>query len=137
MPEGIRNFIDVWITWWHASEPISKYILWWLPVMIWGRIGKILELIGGLYFVIEWIGRERLAEAAAKAVAITDDVANVELPRGLKLAIKLFDRVGGDPWQTLRSSLKMGAWAVATENRARGVNLLVILIGFMFDFLNS
>ena len=105
--------------------------------MIWGRIGKILELIGGLYFVIEWIGRERLAEAAAKAVAITDDVANTELPSSLKLALKLLNQVSGDTWQTLRATLRIGAWAVATENRARGLNLLVILVGFMFDFLNS
>jgi len=106
--------------------------------MIWGRIGKILELLGGLYFVIEWIGRERLAEATAKAVAMADDAEKIELPTGVRLALGLLSLMPGVPsWKTLRSTLRAGAWVVATENRARGLNLLVILVGFMFDFLNS
>lgn len=106
--------------------------------MIWGRIGKILELWGGLYFVIEWIGRENLAKATATAAAIADEAEKIELPTGVKWVLWTIRLIPGVPsLKTLRSTLHAGAWVVATENRARGLNLLVILLGFMFDFLNS
>ena len=56
--------------WWHALD------LWWdgtlrreqsvlgLPVLWWGRIGKILQFIAGLTVVLDIVGPKRLAEAA-------------------------------------------------------------------------
>lgn len=38
----VSSFFNAWITWWHASEPISHFRLWGLSILVWGRIGKLL-----------------------------------------------------------------------------------------------
>jgi hypothetical protein len=89
---------------------------------VWGRIGKLLEFGGALFFVIDWIGRDRLhdsLDATEKAV--------VKLGLGRLLP----------NWSEVRAGIRMGIWVLGTENRVRAVNLFVICLGFMFDLLAS
>jgi hypothetical protein len=72
VPEFIKNFADAWVQWWNASEPISRYLLWGHPVFFWSRIGKLLEVVGALFIVIDWIGRDQINKVTAKLVIVVD-----------------------------------------------------------------
>jgi hypothetical protein len=122
MPHLIRNFLDAWIAWWHTAEPISHFELWGLPILAWGRIGKALEFGGALFFVIDWIGRDRLHDSL--------DAAD-------KVAAKFGFEELMPSWRQVRAAVKAGVWVLAKESRVRIINLLVICIGFMFDLLAS
>jgi hypothetical protein len=119
MPHFISDFFGTWHAWWYATEPIATHVLWGLPVFIWARIGKLLEFAGALFMVIDWIGRQRLAQGAKEA-----DV--------------LLSVFGSMPQiASVRDTLKVGMWMLGSENRVRTVNVTLIVIGFLLDFMGS
>jgi len=134
VPGFITNFADAWVQWWHAAEPISKYLLWGHPIFFWARIGKLMELVGALFIVIDWIGRERIASVTVKVVAV---VEGDQLPAVPKRLINLLDRVTGGYWQDLQRAVRLLEWLFQSDNRIRILNLLFLFLGFVLDFLGS
>ncbi len=134
MPEFIKNFADAWVQWWNASEPISRYLLWGHPVFFWARIGKLLEVVGALFIVIDWIGRDQINKVTAKLVIVVEEPPLRAVP---KFLLNLLDACTGHTWRNLRIGVKSLEWLFHTDTRIRVANVLLILLGFVFDFLGS
>jgi hypothetical protein len=64
MPAFFQEFIDVWTAWINASTPIHEQMLWGHTVLFWGRVGKVMELIGAFFLIYEILGREESSEQA-------------------------------------------------------------------------
>jgi len=118
MPHFISDFFG---TWPHGGMRRSR-----LPLTCFGVGGlhlganrQLLESAGALFMVIDWIGRQRLAQGAKEA-----DV--------------LLSVFGSMPQiASVRDTLKVGMWMLGSENRVRTVNVTLIVIGFLLDFMGS
>jgi hypothetical protein len=64
------GYLDAWKAWAHHQDINSRF-LWHIQIYWWGRIGKLLELAGGMTVVATILGPSRL-EAAAKALREND-----------------------------------------------------------------
>ncbi len=54
------SFLHAWQLW-AAGKSLIGYSLWGMPMLWWGRIGKLAEFSGGLAAVIDIVGPERFA----------------------------------------------------------------------------
>jgi hypothetical protein len=50
---------QAWELWW-SGTPLQGYVLWGLPILWWGRIGKLAQFAGGLVAIIDIVGLQRL-----------------------------------------------------------------------------
>jgi hypothetical protein len=57
------GYFEAWSQW-LDHENLAAETLWGVEIFWWGRIGKILQLVGGLTVVAEWIGKERMKQAS-------------------------------------------------------------------------
>jgi uncharacterized protein YjeT (DUF2065 family) len=56
------GYWEAWFTWWWQGKSLQGAQMWGLPMLTWGRIGKIVQFVGGLATVIDIVGPERIAE---------------------------------------------------------------------------
>ncbi|MGH3661923.1 MAG: hypothetical protein ACRDT1_12460 [Micromonosporaceae bacterium] len=63
------NFEDFWkvLEVWSAGRPTSNVTLWGLPMVWWGRIGKLMQFAAGCVVVLDLIGPDRLREVGERA----------------------------------------------------------------------
>jgi hypothetical protein len=50
---------QAWELWW-SGKALSGYALWGMPMLWWGRIGKLAQFTGGLVAIIDIIGPDRI-----------------------------------------------------------------------------
>jgi hypothetical protein len=55
---------QAWELWW-SGKPLQGYVLWGLPILWWGPIGKLAQFAGGLVAIIDIVGLQRLTAWAA------------------------------------------------------------------------
>ncbi|MEO3926925.1 hypothetical protein ABGB07_24080 [Micromonosporaceae bacterium B7E4] len=54
----MEQFWDLWSRWW-SGQSIQDLSMFGLPIVVWGRIGKAMQYLGGLTVVAEIVGPER------------------------------------------------------------------------------
>lgn len=79
------GWLDAWMAWWGGKTLIGT-TLWGIPILWWGRIGKLMQFLGGLTVVLDLIGPERLLAIARRTS---------ELPRSM---------LSAGPWMELRAA---------------------------------
>lgn len=54
--------VGYWEAWsiWLSGQKVDEFQMWNVPLLWWGRIGKLLQFTGGLSVVIDLVGSERL-----------------------------------------------------------------------------
>lgn len=53
------GLLEAWHTW-SAGQPTGDLLLWKLPILWWGRIGKLAQFAGALTVILDLVGPERL-----------------------------------------------------------------------------
>lgn len=81
------GYFEAWERW-LDHQSLSGETLWGVEIFWWGRIGKVLQLVGGLTVVAEWVGDMRMKEAS-------DLLRRGHLPR-----------VAGRAWQSGKEGLR-------------------------------
>ncbi|MGC4868649.1 hypothetical protein ACLQ3B_24795 [Micromonospora sp. DT53] len=56
---------DAWAAWWSGDSTMDMRLGWW-PMLIWSRIGKVLQLLAGLAVILDLIDLDRLRRFAVK-----------------------------------------------------------------------
>jgi hypothetical protein len=56
---------EAWVSWWSGS--LSEAQLWGLPMLFWGRFGKVLPFVAGLVVVLDLVGPQQLRQWGAGA----------------------------------------------------------------------
>ena len=59
------SYWDAWSFWW-SGQKVDEMQMWGLSLLWWGRIGKLLQFIGGLIVIFDLIGSVKLNNAAEK-----------------------------------------------------------------------
>ena len=65
------SYRDLWqvLGAWFSGRSASGLVLWGVPMVWWGRTGKVLQFAGGLVVVLDLVGPDRLRRAGAEASA--------------------------------------------------------------------
>jgi hypothetical protein len=118
------GYFEAWSRW-MDHETLAGETLWGVEIFWWGRIGKILQLVGGLTVVAEWIGNERMEQAS-------------ELLRKGQIAA-----VASKAWQAGNNALLgygrllRGAAGPARQFATAAISLIVAISGFVPAFSST
>jgi hypothetical protein len=137
-PNFAAEFVNAWIAWRHADDPISGYVLWGHPVFVWARWGKGLELLAAFMALCE------IEALRSNASDFARDVAPKEVARSYQKAYKeIEEKVRSDRWAYAKHAglvvcmvvpIFLVAWAFtgASSWLAVGVVFIESLAGFYF-----
>jgi hypothetical protein len=57
------SYWEAWSLWW-SGQKVDGMRMWGVPLLWWGRVGKVMQFGGGLIAILDLIGSERLNRAA-------------------------------------------------------------------------
>lgn len=55
------GYWEAWSLWWSGAK-VDGLLMWGVPVLWWGRIGKLAQFAGGLVVIIDLLGSKRLRD---------------------------------------------------------------------------
>ncbi|WP_214317565.1 hypothetical protein [Nonomuraea sediminis] len=153
---GDISYLQAWQMWLDGKSTLGS-TLWGVPMIWWGRAGKILTFLSGAVVIIDLVGVERLSRYGDRLVRLMAAHGSLPFIAGLFAGV-----IAG--WLTVAATASMGtdsqlrSWLVivvggaaggfttmigfALQHRrfasmARWVSLGLLLIGFHFDLLAS
>ena len=131
------SYWEAWSMWW-SSHKLDSFSMWGLPILWWGRIGKLMQYGGGLIIILDLIGPKRLESAVVAIGRSSRTVAGHSLkypivPMGLTFAAS---------WLFIfAKSSEINATNLSDEEGVEMLTLVLIvptiLVGFMFGFLDK
>jgi hypothetical protein len=62
------GYLDAWVRWAAGDSRLRDAELWGLPVLWWGRIGKVAAFLAGMTLIMDIIGPERLRQFSERYV---------------------------------------------------------------------
>ncbi|MFI9812672.1 hypothetical protein [Saccharothrix variisporea] len=62
------GYFEAWRLWFDGSSTLRDAELWGLPVLWWGRIGKLAAFLAGLTLIMDIVGPERLRQFSERYV---------------------------------------------------------------------
>lgn len=88
--------VDIWEAWshWFAGQPLGDARLWGMPILWWGRIGKLAQFAAGLAVVLDLIGPERLRAWGQQLGAVNPREGWARIKSAIRAWYPLLDTTG-------------------------------------------
>ncbi|WP_143121707.1 hypothetical protein [Saccharopolyspora antimicrobica] len=79
------GYWEAWSLWW-SGQKLDNYTMWWIPLLWWARIGKLMQFAGGVAVVLDLAGPNRLRRFASKMPTVEKRSTSA-----MKLSRRTFD----------------------------------------------
>src|SRR4051794_32158273 len=56
------GLLDAWVTWAHGTKLADNMNMWGAPMLVVGRVGKVVGFLGGAVVIVDLIGTDRIKE---------------------------------------------------------------------------
>ena len=108
------SYWEAWSLWW-SGHKVDGFQMWGLPLLWWGRIGKLLQFAGGLVVVLDLIGSMRL-----RCLRESIDTARRQVSKAAR------SKSSDEPERTKRLAYRLGAVSAVFA-----VTILVIIVNLI------